>query len=179
MAKKSMEEMMKKGQAQPEQPKEDGKVVEEKIADQDHEQVTEGKTVEHVQSTEATPEKHEEEVAAGTGNSAQVAELPNNKPTEAGQPPVELTDGTLEEAEDHKKTEPQAQPEQPKEEEKKIVVTYIGGGTWRDEKGCAWASEDRGERIMKTRQYKKSEYDQRKDLQFMVRYKSMTATVVE
>ena len=157
MAKKSMEEMMKKGQAQPEQPKEDGKVVEEKIADQDHEQVTEGKTVEHVQSTEATPEKHEEEVAAGTGNSAQVAELPNNKPTEAGQPPVELTDGTLEEAEDHKKTEPQAQPEQPKEEEKKIVVTYIGGGTWRDEKGCAWASEDRGERIVKTRQYKKSE----------------------
>lgn len=179
MAKKSMEEMMKKGQAQPEQHKEDGKVAEEKTADQAHEQVTEEKTVEQVQFTEATLEKREEEVAADTGNSARVAELPNNKPTEAGQPPVELTDGTPEKAEDHKKTEPQAQPEQPKEEEKKVVVTYIGGGTWRDEKGCAWASEDRGERIMKTRQYKKSEYDQRKDLQFMVRYKSMTATVVE
>lgn len=176
MAKKSMEEMMKKGQAQPEQPKEE-KVVEEKTVEQV--QPTGEKTVEQVQPAVATPEKHEDRVAAGTGNSAQVAELPNNKPTEAGQPPVELTDGTPEKAEDHKKTEPQAQPGQPKEEEKKVVVTYIGGGTWRDEKGCAWASEDRGERIMKTRQYKKSEYDQRKDLQFMVKYKSMTATVVE
>lgn len=174
MAKKSMEEMMKKGQAQPEQPKEE-KVAKEKTV----EQVTEEKTAEQTQPTEVTPEKHEEGVAAGTGDSAQVAELSNDKPTEAGQSPVKLTDGTSEKAEDHKKTEPQAQPEQPKEEEKKVVVTYIGGGTWRDEKGCAWASEDRGERIMKTRQYKKSEYDQRKDLQFMVRYKSMTATVVE
>lgn len=178
MAKKSMEEMMKKGQAQPEQPKEE-KVAEEKTVEQDHEQVTEGKTVEHVQSTEATPEKHEEGVATGTGDSAQVAELSNDKPTEAGQPPVELTDGTSEKAEDHKKTEPQAQPEQPKEEEKKVVVTYIGGGTWRDEKGCAWANEDRGERIMKTRQYTKSEYDKRADLHFMVKYKSMTAVIVE
>lgn len=172
MAKKSMEEMMKKGQAQLEQPKEE-KVAEEKTV----EQVTEEKTAE--QPTEVTSEKHEEGVTTDTGDSAHVTELSNDKPTEAGQPPVELIDGTSEKAEDHKKTEPQAQPEQPKEEEKKVVVTYIGGGTWRDEKGCAWASEDRGERIMKTRQYKKSEYDQRKDLQFMVRYKSMTATVVE
>ena len=175
MAKKSMEEMMK-GQAQPEQPKEE-KMAEEKTVEQV--QATEEKTVEQVQHVEEKPEKHEEEVTAGTGDSAQITGLPNNKPTEAGQPPVELTGDASEKAEDHKKTEPQAQPEQPKEEEKKVVVTYIGGGTWRDEKGCAWASEDRGERIMKTRQYKKSEYDQRKDLQFMVKYKSMTATVVE
>lgn len=70
-------------------------------------------------------------------------------------------------------------PEQPKAEEKKVVVTYIGGGTWRDEKGMAWANEDRGERIMKTRQYTKSEYDKRADLHFMVKYKSMTAVIVE
>mgnify|MGYP006962067994 CR=1 FL=1 len=43
----------------------------------------------------------------------------------------------------------------------------------------AWANEDRGERIMKTRQYTKSEYDKRADLHFIVKYKSMTAVIVE
>lgn len=153
MAKKSMDEMLKKTG----QPK-----AAEKPADP-------------VQKPEET---HEEGVATGTDESVQTGELPNDKPTETGQPPVELTDNTSEGAEDNSKTASEKASGQPKAAEKKVVVVYVGGGTWRDEKGCAWANEDRG-RIKKSRQYDKSEYDKRKDLQFMVKYRAMTATVVE
>lgn len=155
MAKKSMDEMLKKA----EQPK-----AAENPAPADP-----------VQKPEET---HKEEVTVGTGESVQTGELPNDKPTETGQPPVELTDGASEKAKDNSETASEKPSEQPKAAEKKVVVVYVGGGTWRDEKGCAWANEDRG-RIKKSRQYDKSEYDKRKDLQFMVKYKAMTATVVE
>lgn len=176
MAKKSIEEMMKKI---PEQPKAEEKKVEGKPAEKTVEEHKDEEKGSVKENPTAEPEKDGEGVAENTGESGKIDGLPDTKPTETGQPPVELTDGVSEKAEDNKETKPQAQPEQPKAEEKKVVVTYIGGGTWRDEKGMAWANEDRGERIMKTRQYTKSEYDKRADLHFMVKYKSMTAVIVE
>lgn len=162
MAKKSIDEMLKKTAA--EQPKEEKKV-----------QAKESKQT----PTQEPEETHEDKGTAETVESDKNEELSGVQPTETAQPPVELTDNTSEKAEDHNEIASETAAEQLKEEEKKVVVVYVGGGTWRDENGMCWANEDRGNRILHSRQYTQSEYNKRKDLQFMVRYKSMTATVVE
>lgn len=65
------------------------------------------------------------------------------------------------------------------EQDQTCVVTYVAGGIWVDQNGAKWASESReGTNIKNIRKYKKQDYDKRHDLRFMVKYGSMTVTIV-
>ena len=78
------------------------------------------------------------------GNNAELSksnELNETEQAEAGHASAELTDNTSETAEDTSETKE----ETPHEEENKagtvVVVTYIGGGIWRDEAGKLWSAK--------------------------------------
>ena len=92
-----------------------------------------------------------------------------NKLTEVDAPKTqadmpELTDNTPNELENHNETEPKA-------EEKKAVLTYVGNSKWVDSEDEAWTNGA-------TRSYLESEYEKRDDLKFMVRYGEMRLALV-
>lgn len=61
----------------------------------------------------------------------------------------------------------------------KAVVSYIGNGVWRDEDGECWSrNENSHANILNTRSYSKCDYENRPDLQFMVKYGEMRVTLV-
>ena len=62
---------------------------------------------------------------------------------------------------------------------KKAVVTYVGGGIWQDSDGKYWSREPKGATIKNERQYTEEEYNNHKDIQFMVEYGEMKVTFVE
>lgn len=116
------------------------------------------------------------------GNNAELAksnELNETKQAETGQASAELTDNTSETAEDTSETKG----ETPHEEESKagtvVVVTYVGGGVWKDEAGKLWSAKNITDNILSERQYYKEEYDKREDIKFMVGYGAMKISVVE
>lgn len=128
-------------------------------------------------------ENTSDEVTEGTGEPAQSNDEINK--SETAEPAVtepassELTDGASEKTEDNDETADEASAEPQENAGGKVVVTYVGGGTYRDRKGEVWANEDKGRFIKKSRVYTKEQYDGRKDLHFMVQYGSMTAVVAE
>lgn len=69
--------------------------------------------------------------------------------------------------------------ENAKKSGKKAVVTYAGGGIWQDSDGKYWAREPKGATIKSERQYTEEEYNNHKDIQFMVEYGEMKVTFVE
>ena len=116
------------------------------------------------------------------GNNAELAksnELNETEQAETGQASAELTDNTSKTAEDTSET----RGETPHEEESKagtvVVVTYVGGGIWKDEAGKLWSAKDMTNNILSERQYSKEEYDKREDIKFMVGYGAMKISVVE
>lgn len=118
------------------------------------------------------------------GNNAELAksnELNETEQAETGQESAELTDNTSETAEDTSKTKTKG--ETPHEEESKagtvVVVTYVGGGIWKDEAGKLWSAKNVTDNILSERQYSKEEYDKRDDIKFMVGYGAMKISVVE
>ena len=120
------------------------------------------------------------------GNNPELAksdELNKTEQTEAGQASAESIDNTLETAEDTNKTKEETKKETPHEEESKVgavvVVTYVGGGIWKDEAGKLWSAKNMTNNILSERQYSKEEYDKREDIKFMVGYGAMKISVVE
>ena len=118
------------------------------------------------------------------GNNAELAksnELNGTEQAETGQASAELTDNTSETAEGTSKTK--TKEETPHEEESKagtvVVVTYVGGGIWKDEAGKLWSAKNVTDNILSERQYSKEEYDKREDIKFMVGYGAMKISVVE
>ena len=116
------------------------------------------------------------------GNNAELAksnELNETEQAETGQASAELTDNTSETAEDTNETKK----ETPHKEESKagtvVVVTYVGGGIWKDEAGKLWSAKNMTNNILSERQYSKEEYDKRDDIKFMVGYGAMKISVVE
>lgn len=61
----------------------------------------------------------------------------------------------------------------------KAVVRYIGTGIWKDENGLLWSKNDDGNVIKSERIIAKHDYDERKDIKFMVGYGAMAVTFVE
>lgn len=61
----------------------------------------------------------------------------------------------------------------------KAVVRYIGTGIWKDENGLLWSKNDDGNAIKSERVIAKHDYDERKDIKFMVGYGAMAVTFVE
>lgn len=116
------------------------------------------------------------------GNNAELAksnELNETEQAETGQASAELTDNTSETVEDTSETKG----ETPHEEESKagtvVVVTYVGGGIWKDEAGKFWSAKNMTNNILSERQYSKEEYNKREDIKFMVGYGAMKISVVE
>lgn len=120
-----------------------------------------------------------DKIKGNTGNQAKSGELANSEPTNAGQPPVELTDSTSENTEDTNEAEKKTQDEQHKEGGAVVVVTYVGTSIWKDGEGKLWAANKMTDNIMSERQYPKDVYDAREDLKFMVKYGTMKISVVE
>lgn len=118
-------------------------------------------------------------IGKGTGNSAEIEELKTAEQAKADEQPAELTGNALEKAEDTNETKQQTQPETKDEGTGKVVVTYVGGGIWRDKEKKLWASEDKSANILSSRQYTEKEYEDRDDIHFMVKYGSMKATHVK
>ena len=116
------------------------------------------------------------------GNNTELAksnELNEIEQAETGQASAELTDNASETAEDTSETKG----ETPHEEESKagtvVIVTYVGGGIWKDEAGKLWSAKNVTDNILSERQYSKEEYDKREDIKFMVGYGAMKISVVE
>ena len=116
------------------------------------------------------------------GNNAELAksnELNEIEQAETGQASAELTDNASETVEDTSETKG----ETPHEEESKagtvVVVTYVGGGIWKDEAGKLWSAKNMTNNILSERQYSKEEYDKREDIKFMVGYGAMKISIVE
>ena len=116
------------------------------------------------------------------GNNTELAksnELNETEQAKTGQASAELTDNASETAEDTSETKG----ETPHEEESKagtvVIVTYVGGGIWKDEAGKLWSAKNITDNILSERQYSKEEYDKREDIKFMVGYGAMKISVVE
>ena len=104
-----------------------------------------------------------------TTNSTESKKSTNNKQTKAQASTTELTNNTSENSTNIKETT----------KGKKAVVMYVGNGTWRDSKGEHWSrTEKPNVRILSTRSYDMSEYDNRDDLKFMVKYGEMKLSLV-
>lgn len=119
-----------------------------------------------------------------TVNSTEIKELTGVKPAEAPIEPAELTDDTSVNHEDINEIK-QENADNKNEETKAevesnwtVIVRYVGGGAWIDEKGCYWANEDKSGNILHERQYSKSEYESREDIKFMVAYGAMESTII-
>lgn len=117
-------------------------------------------------------------IKGNTGNQTESDELANVEPANAGQPSSELTDNTPEKPEDTNETGAKEPDEQPQKGDAVVVVTYVGGGVWKDEEGKLWSANKLTDNIMSKRQYPKSVYEAREDLKFMVKYGAMQIYVV-
>lgn len=107
-----------------------------------------------------------------TVESVESKELSDVEAVETPADLAELTDSTSETAENNAETTEEADAE-------KAVVSYIGNGVWRDAKGKHWSRNERKDaNILSTRSYNKSEYDEREDLKFMVKYGEMKVSLV-
>ena len=120
------------------------------------------------------------EVKKDMVNSTEIKKSNDVNHIEAGKQSAELIDNTSEGTEDINKTEEKKQTKaEDKEATGKVVVTYVGGGVWKDSKGELWASHDKASSIKSERQYTASEYEERNDIKFMVQYGSMKVTHVK
>ena len=119
------------------------------------------------------------QIKKDTVNSAETKELKKSEQTEAPAESVESTDNASEKTEDTNKTEKQTKASEKAGNTGKVVVSYIGGGIWRDSEGKLWASTNKTENILCERQYTAEEYEGREDIKFMVQYGSMKATHVK
>ena len=116
------------------------------------------------------------------GNNAELTksnELSETEQVEAGQASAELTDNTSKTAEDTSETKEETQHEEESKAGTIVVVTYVGGGIWKDEAGKLWSAKNVTDNILSERQYSKEEYDKREDIKFMVGYGAMKISVVE
>ena len=116
------------------------------------------------------------------GNNAELAksnELNGTEQTETGQTSAELTDNTSETAEDTNETKEETSHKEESKAGTVVVVTYVGGGIWKDEAGKLWSAKNMTNNILSERQYSKEEYDKREDIKFMVGYGAMKISVVE
>jgi hypothetical protein len=113
-----------------------------------------------------------------TINSAEIEELTEVKPAEAPIESTESTDNTNTSHEDTNEIEQEKGEETKPEPNSTVIVRYIGGGVWIDEKGNYWANEDKSDNILHERQYSKAEYESREDIQFMVSYGAMKIITV-
>lgn len=55
----------------------------------------------------------------------------------------------------------------------KIVLKYIGQGTYKDRAGMLWSKDGGSMRVQAVRKINKQEYNNRTDLQFMIKYGTM------
>ena len=120
-----------------------------------------------------------------TVNSTEIKELTDVKPAEAPIESAELTDDTSvnhEDTNEIKQENTDSKNEETKAEDTEsngtVIVRYVGGGAWIDEKGCYWANENKSNNILHERQYSKSEYESREDIKFMVAYGAMESTII-
>lgn len=108
----------------------------------------------------------------------------NQKLDESGQaeakPDTENKSGNSKKAaQNTRKTKAEQAVQQTEETHGICVLTYIANGIWVDQNGAKWsASPVDGTNIKNVRKYSKNDYDSRSDLKFMVKYGSMTLTIV-
>lgn len=119
-----------------------------------------------------------------TVNSTEIKESTDVKSAEASIESAELTDDTSvnhEDINEIKQENADSKNEETKAEIESngtVIVRYVGGGAWIDEKGCYWANENKSDNILHERQYSKSEYESREDIKFMVAYGAMESTII-
>lgn len=133
-------------------------------------------------------------VGKTTGNSAEIKKSDEVKPAEAPIESAESIDNVnaghedtseikQETEQNNENAEANAEDSTKKSDEVKpekgtVIVRYVGGGAWIDNKGCYWANEKKSENILNERQYSVEEYESRDDIKFMVAYGAMKSTVV-
>lgn len=113
-----------------------------------------------------------------TINPTEIEELTEVKPAEAPIESAESIDDVNTSHEDTNETKQEKGEEAKPEPNGTVIVRYIGGGIWIDEKGNYWANEDKSNNILHERQYSKAEYESREDIQFMVSYGAMKIVTV-
>jgi hypothetical protein len=115
-----------------------------------------------------------------TTNSTESKKSNEAKATEAPAEAVELTNNASEAQPNTAETKAEAKAEEKAEPKaEKVVVTYIGNGTWVDSKNKCWSrNENAKANILTSRSYSHDEYEEREDLKFMVRYGEMRLTLV-
>jgi hypothetical protein len=120
------------------------------------------------------------EIKKDTINSAEIEKSNDPKQAETDTKIDESTDNALKTAEDNSETATKTEDETNKTEfDGKVVVTYVGGGIWKDSEGKLWASTKKSDNILNERQYTAEEYKNREDIKFMVSYGAMKATHVK
>lgn len=118
-------------------------------------------------------------VGKATGNSAEIKKSDEVKPAEAPIKSAESIDNANAGHEDTNEIKQETeQNNEVKPEKGTVIVRYVGGGAWIDNKGCYWANEKKSENILNERQYSAEEYESRDDIKFMVAYGAMKSTVV-
>lgn len=117
---------------------------------------------------------------ANIGDSTEIEKSNDMKQAETNIEGGESIDNTSVTAEDNSETATKTEDEATEPElEGKVVVTYVGGGIWKDANGKYWASVKKSENILSERQYTAEEYESREDIKFMVNYGAMKATHVK
>lgn len=113
-----------------------------------------------------------EEVKEATVNPSEIKESTDIENTEAPADAPELIDNASDNAENASKIDKAPNGE-------KVVLTYLGGGVYRDSKGECWSRTDNEHaNILSTRAYAVDEYEAREDLKFMVQYGEMKKSLV-
>ena len=120
-----------------------------------------------------------DKVKKDTINSAEIKKSSDVDHIEAGKQSVESIDNTSEEPKDINETKKEPTTEAEDKATGKVVVTYVGGGVWKDSEGKLWASQDKAASIKSERQYTAEEYEKRNDIKFMVQYGSVKVTYVK
>lgn len=121
-----------------------------------------------------------DEIKKTVDNSTEIEELKANEQAEVNTEPVESTNNASDTTENTNEIEQTTEAEETKKEASdKVIVTYVGGGIWKDSHGELWASSNKSVNILSERQYKASEYEKREDIKFMVAYGAMKETYVK
>lgn len=113
---------------------------------------------------------------ADTVDQTKQGELSIDESADVEQSSVELTDNIQEGSENIDESADVGQ--QGKEADEMVIVTYVGGGVWKDGRGELWSVNKVTDGIVDRRKYNKGVYDTRDDLKFMVRYGAMTVYIV-
>lgn len=114
---------------------------------------------------------------------AKIKKSTDVKPAEAPEQLAESTDNASEKQENTNEIDKSDENKEEKTDTKasesgKAVLTYVGSSVWKDAKGEFWARENKTQNILSERQYDMSEYEDREDLKFMVKYGEMKLTRV-